>query len=186
MCVIVHMKGQIKYLVSFGKDCIVFSACWIRSSVSKLAAARTFIPGEITDGQVVRAGVSVTWNVLSWSWGHEFEPWSGRTWCAWYFCPKLYLNQNKLSLLQTIVLMHSKAVHIIENLPWIPSYCHGIFPLFHLSVLIKTNSSVELGIKQNLLFITCVWISCQTRDANTTRSGRLWIRKNVALAILCR
>ena len=27
----------------------------------------------VTDGRVVRAGVSVTWNVLSWSGGHEFE-----------------------------------------------------------------------------------------------------------------
>ena len=47
---------------------------------------------EVTDGLVVRAGVSVTWNVLSWSGGHEFEPRSGRTWGAWYFCPKSYLN----------------------------------------------------------------------------------------------
>ena len=30
-----------------------------------------------------RAGVSVTWNVLSWSGGHEFEPWLGRTWSAY-------------------------------------------------------------------------------------------------------
>ena len=52
------------------------------------------VRGEATDGQVVRAGVSVTWNVLSWSGGHEFEPRSGRTWGAWYFCPKSYLNQN--------------------------------------------------------------------------------------------
>ena len=29
----------------------------------------------VTDGQVVRAGVSVTWNVLSWSGGHEFKLW---------------------------------------------------------------------------------------------------------------
>ena len=48
---------------------------------------------EVTDGLVVRAGVSVTWNVVSWSGGHEFEPQSGRTWGAWYFCPKWYLNQ---------------------------------------------------------------------------------------------
>ena len=38
--------------------------------------------------------VSVTRNVLSWSGGHESEPWSGRTWGAWYFCPKQYLNQK--------------------------------------------------------------------------------------------
>ena len=50
---------------------------------------------EVTDGQVVGAGVSVTWNVWSWSGGHEFEPCSGRTWGAWYFCLKSYLNQNK-------------------------------------------------------------------------------------------
>ena len=51
----------------------------------------------VTDGLVVRAGVSVTWTVglLSLSaGGHEFEPWSGRTWSAWYFCPKSYLNQK--------------------------------------------------------------------------------------------
>ena len=33
-----------------------------------------------TDGQVVKAGVSVTWNVLSWSGGHEFEFRLGGTW----------------------------------------------------------------------------------------------------------
>ena len=38
----------------------------------------------VANGQVVRAGVSVTWNVLSWSGGHEFESQSGRTWGAWY------------------------------------------------------------------------------------------------------
>ena len=37
---------------------------------------------EVTDGRVVKACVSVTWNVLSWSESHEFEPWSGRTWGA--------------------------------------------------------------------------------------------------------
>ena len=43
---------------------------------------------------MVRAGVSVTWNVLSWSGGHEFEPRSGWTWDALYFCLKSYLNQK--------------------------------------------------------------------------------------------
>ena len=32
---------------------------------------------EVTDGRVVRAGISVTWNVMSWSGGHEFKPQSG-------------------------------------------------------------------------------------------------------------
>ena len=45
---------------------------------------QTFIDvSEVSDGRVVRAGVSVIWNhVLPWSGGHEFEPWSGRTWGA--------------------------------------------------------------------------------------------------------
>ena len=34
----------------------------------------------VTDFWVVRAGVSVTWNVLSWSGSHEFEPHLGWTW----------------------------------------------------------------------------------------------------------
>ena len=50
-------------------------------------------PDGVTDGQVVRAGVSVTWNVLSWPGRHEIEPWLGRIWGAWHFCPKSYLNQ---------------------------------------------------------------------------------------------
>ena len=37
---------------------------------------------EVTDGQVVRQGVSVTRNVLSWSQGHEFEAQSVQTWGA--------------------------------------------------------------------------------------------------------
>ena len=40
----------------------------------------TIVHYEATDGQVVRAGVLVTRNVLSWSGGHEFESQSGRTW----------------------------------------------------------------------------------------------------------
>ena len=48
---------------------------------------------KVTDGLVVKAGVSVTWTVLSWSGGHEFAQ-SGRTGGAWYFCPKSYLNQK--------------------------------------------------------------------------------------------
>ena len=39
--------------------------------------------------------VGLSWrNVLSWSGGHEFKPRPGWTWCAWYFCPKSYLNQT--------------------------------------------------------------------------------------------
>ena len=38
--------------------------------------------------------VWVTWNVLSWSGDHEFEPQSGWTLGAWYLCPKSYLNQK--------------------------------------------------------------------------------------------
>ena len=32
---------------------------------------------EVTDSQVVRAGILLTSNILSCSGGHEFEPWSG-------------------------------------------------------------------------------------------------------------
>ena len=52
------------------------------------------LTGKVTDGLVVREGVSVTWTVLSRSGGHEFEPQSGQTGGAWYFCPKSYLNQK--------------------------------------------------------------------------------------------
>ena len=34
---------------------------------------------EVTDGQMVKAGASMTWNVLSWSGGHELKPQSGWT-----------------------------------------------------------------------------------------------------------
>ena len=63
---------------------------------------------EVTDGLVVRAGVSVTWTVLSWSGGQSHWWPSGysrrfsymtctvmiRSWGAWYFCPKSYLHQK--------------------------------------------------------------------------------------------
>ena len=42
---------------------------------------------KVTDDLVVIAGVSVTWNILSWSESHKFKPWLGWTWGAWYFCP---------------------------------------------------------------------------------------------------
>ena len=38
---------------------------------------------KVSDVQVDRAGVSVTWNVLSWSGVHEFEPQSDWTWDMW-------------------------------------------------------------------------------------------------------
>ena len=48
----------------------------------------------VTNGRVVRAGVSVAWNVLLWSEGHGFEPQSGRTWDAWYFCLSRTLTKD--------------------------------------------------------------------------------------------
>ena len=58
---------------------------------------------EVTDSWAVRAGVSVTWHVLSWSGGHEFESRSDWTWGALYFCPKSSLNQTyQLSLHKSI------------------------------------------------------------------------------------
>ena len=78
---------------------------------------------EVTDGRVVRAGVSVTWTVLTWSGGHEFEPRSGWTWYAWYFCPKSYLNQNYSycchwnSITRNVldVISHAYALVIIQD-----------------------------------------------------------------------
>ena len=55
----------------------------------------TLVSMDVTDGQVVRAGVSVTRNVMSCSGGHEFESRSGRTWDALYFCPKLRVLELK-------------------------------------------------------------------------------------------
>ena len=56
-----------------------------------------YISFQVTDGRVVRAGISVTWDILSCSGGHEFEPRSDRTWGAWYICPKSYLNQTLIN-----------------------------------------------------------------------------------------
>ena len=55
-----------------------------------------------TDGRVVRARLSVTWNVLLWSGGHEFEPWWGRIWVALYFCPHSVLLEQNIRLLETL------------------------------------------------------------------------------------
>ena len=69
---------------------IVISS-WVSSAHSGVTIP--YLP-QVTDDQVVRAGISVTWNVLSWSGGHEFAPRLGRIWGVLYFCPKLYLNQK--------------------------------------------------------------------------------------------
>ena len=57
---------------------------------------------EVSDLRVVRAGISTSlWHeikVLSWSGGHNFKPWSGRTSDAYYFCTKSHLNQNYISI----------------------------------------------------------------------------------------
>ena len=36
--------------------------------------------GEVTDGRLIRADVSKTWNVLSWSGGQEFKLLLNQTW----------------------------------------------------------------------------------------------------------
>ena len=51
----------------------------IASQSAIVARSCVYITGEVIDGRVVRAGVSVIWNALSWSGGHEFEPRLGRT-----------------------------------------------------------------------------------------------------------
>ena len=55
------------------------SVWWLQMATSIFLG---FWMGRVTDGRVIRAGVSVTWNVLSWSEGHEFELQLGQTWGA--------------------------------------------------------------------------------------------------------
>ena len=49
------------------------------------------IQTKVTDGQVDKTGFSATSDVLSWSSGYGFEPKSGWTWGAWYFCPNCHI-----------------------------------------------------------------------------------------------
>ena len=53
-----------------------------------------YVSFKVTDGRVVRASVSVTWNMLSWSGGHVFKLQSGQIWGAYYFLSKLCLNKK--------------------------------------------------------------------------------------------
>ena len=78
----------------------------------------------VIDGRVVRAGVSVTWNVLSWSGGHEFEPWSGRTWGTLYFCPKSYSNQTYLMLEVRRTYYLIPATISLRAQSWRPTVCY--------------------------------------------------------------
>ena len=63
-------------------------------------------PVEVTDGRVVRAGVSVTWSELSWSGGHEFELRSGQTWgCVVLLsCRTRTKNTNHLFITSSLLL----------------------------------------------------------------------------------
>ena len=79
------------WLKAFSKFSVFFLS---RRKVIELWIVVNAMHVEVNDGLVVRAGVSVTWSVLSWSGGHEFEPQLDRTWGAWYLCPKLYLNKR--------------------------------------------------------------------------------------------
>ena len=67
---------------------------------------------EFTDGRVVRAGVSVTWTVLSWSGGHEFES-----------------GQVKLRVRSTSVLGHTWTKNINDTDHWAS---HSYFFLFNM------------------------------------------------------
>ena len=55
---------------------------------------------------------SVTWNVLVWSGGYEFEPLSGRTWGAWCLCPKSLLNQYTFIVWYPIVFIRFHNLHL--------------------------------------------------------------------------
>ena len=79
--------------------------------------------------------VSVTWNVLSWSGGHEFEPRSGQTWGTIYykyFCPKSYFNQNIKSL---------TAKWSEQTSQWHGMYCHD------LEVMSSSPSRSEIEVR---------------------------------------
>ena len=57
----------------------LWSMNWLRGGWRRMVSWQTVNHCVlVTDGRVVRAGISVTWNVLSWSGGHEFESQLGR------------------------------------------------------------------------------------------------------------
>ena len=92
------------------------SVAW--SDISVISRQRFSSWASVADGRVVRAGISVTWNVLSWSRGHEFEQRLGRTWVVWYFCPESHLNQNYLVSLYCHVKSNTTRSGEIRT-PWV-------------------------------------------------------------------
>ena len=72
----------------------------------------------VTDGRVVRAGVSVTWNVLSQSGGHEFEPRSVDLWV--HSRPTSVLSRTwtkKIALLKLLLTHIYDRAFLIYNRP---------------------------------------------------------------------
>ena len=65
------LLDQISYLIQYQNENV-----WLLNILSADKLIWTLFVAD-TDGWVVRARVSVTWNVLSWSVGHEFEALSG-------------------------------------------------------------------------------------------------------------
>ena len=80
---------------------------------------------EVTDGRVVRTGISVTWNVPSWSGGHEFKPPDGSNLGCVVLLFKLYLNQKYIRY--GLKYTHLR-VNEITRWQWANTICHDSFP----------------------------------------------------------
>ena len=96
-------------------------------------------PVKVTNGWVVKTGISVTWNILSWSEGHEFKPRSvelgvrgitalSRTWTktinfSWYTS---YMPRNQLHIYYKCIM---KEVFLSEIMMKQDPYTHMIYIL---------------------------------------------------------
>ena len=131
--------------------------CLLLLSNSNLIQIYYIIVYEVTDGQVVRAGVSVTWNVLSWSGGHEFEPRSSlgcivlRTWS------KIFSLNRDTCMLLYIWILSLKTSKIFNQLRALVEYLLPLLIYLHLfaesTCLLLFCFSIKVAFESDILGI---------------------------------
>ena len=118
---------------------------------------------------MVRAGVSVTWNVLSWSEGYKFKHRWGQTWGAQYFCLSriwsdyitdfyMFLSLHLPSLNSTIISTHIKpSIWLQRDYCCLPVLIMGYHPCCSVAGLMLFCTLQSVVAWNNFTFCMSVW-----------------------------
>ena len=135
--------------------------------------------GGYAEGEVsVCVGVSVTWNVVSWSGGHEFEPWLGQTWGPWNFCLSCTWTKNIVMCAFRVVISSISRVlqtfqaSILLTLPKVLQYHNISTTSIVQQQLIPVNLTKQVTSKACKCNVVSPKRPCYTEPTSRTRVGQ--------------